>query len=105
MYHRRRILRLMLWLSKHRVILFRKEIFKSENWCLAKPRVTSWRSWFNCPSTQLDRPSWGNPTSAVVPSKTIEDEVDDWRKSMVTYLQDPKGTSDRKSNSRCLNLF
>jgi hypothetical protein len=31
MYHGRRILRLMLWLSKHLVIMFRKEIFKKGN--------------------------------------------------------------------------
>jgi hypothetical protein len=39
MYHGRRIRRLTLWLSKHLVIMFRKEIFKNGNRCLVKPRV------------------------------------------------------------------
>jgi hypothetical protein len=47
MYHGRRILRLMLWLSKHLVIMFRKEIFKKGNRCLMKPRVIFWKTQFN----------------------------------------------------------
>jgi hypothetical protein len=41
-------------------------------------------------------PRGGNPASAVVFSKTAEDEVGDWRTPLVKYLQDPKGMSDRK---------
>jgi hypothetical protein len=47
MYHVRRIQRLMLWLSKHLVIMFRKEIFKNENRCLMRPRVMFWKTRFN----------------------------------------------------------
>jgi hypothetical protein len=48
------------------------------------------------PSGRLDRPSGGNPASVVVSSKTVEDEVGDWRTPLVKYLQDPKSISDRK---------
>jgi hypothetical protein len=37
----------MLWLSKHLVIMFRKEIFKNENRCLMRPRVMFWKTRFN----------------------------------------------------------
>jgi hypothetical protein len=49
MYHERRIRRLTLWLSKHLVIMFRKEIFKNGNRCLVKPRVMFWKTRFNLP--------------------------------------------------------
>jgi hypothetical protein len=48
------------------------------------------------PSGRLDRPSGGNPASAVVSSKIVEDEVGDWRTPLIKYLQDPKSMSDRK---------
>jgi hypothetical protein len=48
------------------------------------------------PSGRSDSPSGGNPTSAVVSSKIVEDEVGDWRTPLVKYLQDPKSVSDRK---------
>jgi hypothetical protein len=48
------------------------------------------------PSGRLDYPSGGNPTSAVVSSKIVEDKVGDWRTPLVKYLQDPKSMSDRK---------
>jgi hypothetical protein len=38
----------------------------------------------------------GNPTSATVSSKIVEDKVGDWRTPLVKYLQDPKSMSDRK---------
>jgi hypothetical protein len=38
----------------------------------------------------------GNPTSAIVSSKIVEDEVGDWRTPLVKYLQDPKSMSDSK---------
>jgi hypothetical protein len=50
MYHERRIRRLTLWLSKHLVIMFRKEIFKKGNRCLVKSRVMFWKTWFNRPN-------------------------------------------------------
>jgi ribonuclease HI len=40
--------------------------------------------------------SGGNPTSATVSSKIVEDEVGDWRMPLIKYLQDPKSISDRK---------
>jgi hypothetical protein len=40
--------------------------------------------------------SGGNPTSAAVSSKVVEDEVGDWRMPLVKYLQDPKSMSERK---------
>ena len=43
-----------------------------------------------------DRLTGENFTSAIVSSKTVEGEVDDWRKPLIEYLQDPKGTIDRK---------
>jgi hypothetical protein len=48
------------------------------------------------PSGQSDRPSGGNPTSAIISSKTVEDEVGDWRTPLVKYLQHPKSISDIK---------
>jgi hypothetical protein len=48
------------------------------------------------PSGLLDRPSGGNPTSATVFSRIVEDEVGDWRTPLVKYLRDPKSISDRK---------
>jgi ribonuclease HI len=48
------------------------------------------------PLGRLDRPSRGNPTSAAVSSKIVEDEVGDWRTPLVKYLQDHKSMSDRK---------
>jgi hypothetical protein len=115
MYHWRRILRLTLWLSKHLVIMFTKEIFKNENRCFMKPRVMFWNTRFNrlhrlvkpgttvrpppragqtAPSGRSDHPSGGNPASVVVSSKIVEDEVGDWRTPLVKYLQDPKTVSD-----------
>jgi hypothetical protein len=41
-------------------------------------------------------PLGGNPTSATVSSRIVEDEVGDWRTPLVKYLQDPKSISDRK---------
>jgi hypothetical protein len=38
-----------LWLSKHLVIMFRKEIFRNGNRYLVKPRVSFWRNRFNRP--------------------------------------------------------
>jgi hypothetical protein len=49
MYHGRRIHRIRLWLSKHLVIMFIKEIFRNRNRCLVKTRVTFWRNRFNRP--------------------------------------------------------
>jgi hypothetical protein len=100
----------MLWLSKHLVIMFRKEIFKNENQCLMKPRVMFWKTRFNRlrwpvkPSTPVrpppragqTAPRGGNSDSTVVTSKIVEDEVGDWRTPLVKYLQDPKSVSDRK---------
>jgi hypothetical protein len=110
MYHGRRIRRLMIWLSKHLVIMFKKEIFKNRNLCLVKPRVMFWRTQFKPPlqagqtgrpgqtasSGRLNRPSGGNPASATISSKTAEDEVGDWRTPLVKYLQDPKSMIDKK---------
>jgi hypothetical protein len=48
------------------------------------------------PTGRSDRPSGGNPTSATVSSKIVEDEVGDWRTHLIKYLQDPKSISDRK---------
>jgi hypothetical protein len=48
------------------------------------------------PSCRSDRPSGGNPASAVVSSKIVEDEVGDWITPLVKYFQDPKSVSDRK---------
>jgi hypothetical protein len=48
------------------------------------------------PSGRSDRPSGGNPTSATVSSKIVDNEVGDWRTPLVKYLQDPKSMSDRK---------
>jgi hypothetical protein len=74
-----------------------------------KLRVILWRTRFNRPQAgqtwypsqtaslgRSDHPSGGNPTSATVSSKIIEDEVGDWRAPLVKYLQDPKSMSDRK---------
>jgi hypothetical protein len=90
--------------------MFRKEIFKNRNRCLVKPRDMFWKTLFNRlhrpvkpgtlvrppPLGRLDRPSGGNPASVAVSSKTVEDEVGDWRTPLVKYLQDPKSMSDRK---------
>jgi ribonuclease HI len=45
-YHvpREENLELMLWLSKHLIIMFEKEIFKNTNRCL-QPSVLLWRHW------------------------------------------------------------
>ena len=43
-----------------------------------------------------NRVSDENSTSATISSKTVEDEVGDRRKPQIEYLQDPKGTIDRK---------
>jgi hypothetical protein len=48
------------------------------------------------PSGWSDRPSGSNPALATISSKTIDDEVDDWRKPLTEYLQTPKGTTDRQ---------
>jgi hypothetical protein len=48
------------------------------------------------PSGWLDRPLGGNPTSAIVSSRIVEDEVGDWRTPLVKFFQDPKSISDRK---------
>jgi hypothetical protein len=50
----------------------------------------------SAPSGRSDRPSGGNPTSTIVSSEIVEDEVGDWRTPLVKYLQDTKGISDRK---------
>jgi hypothetical protein len=102
MYHERRIRRLTLWLSKHLVIMFRKEIFKNGNRCLVKPTVMFYRTRFNHsprpvkPGTPVRPPLGGNSTSAIISSKIVEDEVGDWRTPLIKYLQDPKSISDRK---------
>jgi hypothetical protein len=48
------------------------------------------------PSGRSDRPLGGNPTSATISSKIVEDEVGDWRMPLIKYLQDPKSISDKK---------
>jgi hypothetical protein len=48
------------------------------------------------PSDRLDHPSRGNPTSATVSSKTVDDKVGDWIMPLIKYLQNPKSISDRK---------
>jgi hypothetical protein len=37
-----------------------------------------------------------NPDSAIVASKTIEAELEDWRKPLMSYLRDPSCSVDRK---------
>jgi hypothetical protein len=102
MYHGRRIRRLTLWLSKHLVIMFKKEIFKNENRCLMKLRVTFWKTRFNRlhrlvkPCTPVRPPLGPVSASPVVASNIVKDEVGDWRMPLVKYLQDPKSMSDRK---------
>jgi hypothetical protein len=91
------------------VIMFRKEIFKkkpmfdeAEGYVLENPvQLPSQDGQTGypdqtAPSGRSERPSGGNPTSASVSSKIVEDEVGDWRTPLVKYLQDPKSTSDRK---------
>jgi hypothetical protein len=56
------------------------------------------------PSSRSDCPSGGNPTSATISSKTVEDEVGDCRTPLIKYLQDPKGISDKKSDDGRLCL-
>jgi hypothetical protein len=75
------------------VIVFGKEIFRNENRCLAKLRVTGTDS--TAPRAGQTAPRGGNPTSATVSSKTIEDEVED-PNPLIKKLQDPKSISDRK---------
>jgi hypothetical protein len=36
MCHERKIIELMLWLSKHLVIVFKEEVFKNTNHCLQR---------------------------------------------------------------------
>ena len=43
-----------------------------------------------------DRLSVERSASAVIHSKDDKDEVDDWRKPLIKYLQDPKSLVDRK---------
>jgi hypothetical protein len=37
-----------------------------------------------------------NPDSAIVVAKTVEAELEDWRKPLIDYLQDPSCSVDRK---------
>jgi hypothetical protein len=55
-----------------------------------------YRNRFNRPLGPVRPPlGGGNPTSATVSSKTIEDEVED-PNPLIKKLQDPKSISDRK---------
>jgi hypothetical protein len=56
------------------------------------------------PLGRSDRPSGGNPASAVVSSKIVEDEVGDWRTPLVKYLQD-QSMSDRKVRRWALKVY
>jgi hypothetical protein len=81
----------------------RKPMFgEAEGYCLEDPVQPSSQDsqtrypGQTAPSGRSNRPSGGNPTSATISSKIVEDELGDWRKPLVKYLQDPKSMSDKK---------